>query len=214
MKNKTILKEHKWLWPVEDEIGWNHQHNHDKLCDHVLPYVKNNSIMVQAGGNCGFILNTFVDHFDHVYTFEPDPISFYCLVNNVEASNVTKMQACLGLDRQTVKTQQLTRVGRLHDVGGVHVAGEGFVPTIAIDDLNLPDCGLMQLDIEGYELNALQGAIRTIMQFKPVLCIEFCESWLNRYAASAVMINKLLDDLEYQQVDEYGADKIFTHKSH
>lgn len=170
--------------------------------------------MVQAGGNCGFILHTFVDRFDHVYTFEPDPINFYCLVNNVEASNVTKMQACLGLDRQTVKTQQLTRVGRLHDVGGVHVAGGGFVPTIAIDDLNLPNCGLIQLDIEGYELNALQGAIRTITQFKPVLCIEFCEPWLNRYEASAVMVNELLDKLEYQQVDEYGADKIFTHKLH
>jgi hypothetical protein len=93
---------------------------------------------------------------------------------------------------------QLVRPGRLHDIGGVHVNGEGHIPTIRIDDLNLTDCNLMQLDVEGYELNALLGAAKTIDKFKPVLCVEFCEKWLNRYSANFNDIYQLLGTLGYK----------------
>jgi FkbM family methyltransferase len=214
MKNQTVIKDGDWVWPANDEYSWIGQHKHNKLCDYVLPHIKNHRVMVQAGGNCGYILSTFIEHFDHVYTFEPDPINFYCLTNNVEALHVTKIQACLGLDRQTVQTEQLNRKGRLRDIGGVHVTGTGYTPTIAVDDLNLPYCDLIQLDVEGYELNALRGAINTIKQHKPVLCIEFHEPWLERYKATSDMLVELLETLEYQQVDSYAADRIFVHKTH
>jgi hypothetical protein len=117
----------------------------------------------------------------------------------------------LGNTSATVKTQQLIRPERLHDIGGVHIAGEGYTPTILIDNLNLNGCDLIQLDIEGYEYKALLGAINTIKEYKPVLCIEFCEKWLNRYNNNSNEILSLLQDLKYIQVEEYGVDKIFTY---
>ena len=91
------------------------------------------------------------------------------------------------------------------------MAGSGYTPTIVVDNLNLPGCDLIQLDVEGYELNALLGAVETIKKYKPVLCIEFCEKWLNRYNNSLEKVLDLVHSLGYKLVDEYGVDKIFIH---
>jgi hypothetical protein len=211
MKNLTVIKNGGWVWPANDESSWEGQNDFISLAEKVLPYVQKKEIMIQAGGNCGYLLSTFVDHFNTIYTFEPDPVNFYCLNQNVQSSNVIKMQCCLGNTPIPVAVQQLVRPERLHDIGGVHVSGSGFTPTIVIDNLNLPSCDLIQLDVEGYELNALLGAIETIKKYKPVLCIEFCEKWLNRYQSNSDMIFNLLKDLNYKLVDEFGADKIFIY---
>lgn len=212
MKDKVTIKDDKWVWPLIDENSWEGQNEFTEIAEKLLPHVKNKNIMIQAGGNCGFLLSKFVEHFNIIYTFEPDPINFYCLNQNVTSQNVIKMQACLGNTPSTVKTQQLIRPERLHDIGGVHIVGEGYTPTILIDNLNLSGCDLIQLDVEGYELNALLGSIETIKKYKPVLCIEFCEKWLNRYECNSDKLYELISELGYTQVDEYGSDKIFIYK--
>lgn len=211
MKNQVTLKNNKWVWPIIDENSWEGQNQFTDMADIVLQYVKNKNVMIQAGGNCGFLLSQFVEHFDIVYTFEPDPVNFYCLNQNVTSPNVIKMQCCLGNNPTPVKTQQLIRPERLHDTGGVHISGEGYTPTIIVDNLNLPGCDLIQLDVEGYELNALLGAIETIKKYKPVLCVEFCEKWLNRYNNNSKEVLNLIHSLGYRLVEEYGVDKIFIY---
>jgi FkbM family methyltransferase len=213
MKDSVVLKDDKWIWPIADENSWQGQNEYQNLHEHVLPYVKTKNVMIQAGGNCGFMLSKFVDHFKTVYTFEPDPINFYCLNQNVTQDNVIKMQCCLGSNNEPVKVQQLIRPGRLHDTGGVHIAGAGYTPSITIDSLNLPECDLIQLDIEGFELNALIGGLKTIEKFKPILCIEFCEKWLNRYDSSSEKIENLLNDLGYEHKETCGVDRIYAHKN-
>jgi FkbM family methyltransferase len=212
MKHLTTIKDGKWVWPANDENSWPGQNEHKDLYKTVLPYVKNKGIMVQAGGNCGFILSTFVDHFDFVYTFEPDTVNFYCLSQNVTADNVFKMQACLGETNGTTRVQQLIREDRPHDTGGVHIAGDGYLPLIAIDSLNLPGCDLLQLDVEGFELKALKGAVNTITKYKPVLCVELCEKWLNRYDDSSTQVVEFIQSLGYTLVDTEGVDHIFICK--
>ena len=212
MKKQVTLKEDKWIWPIIDESSWQGQNNSKDLHKAVMPYVKNRSIMVQAGGNCGFILSTFVPYFDHVYTFEPDPINFYCLTQNVTVTNVTKMQMCLSEHTDSLNVQQLVREDRPHDTGGVHVSGLGYTPAIAIDSLNLTDCGLLQLDVEGYELRALKGAVNTIQKYKPVICVELCEKWLNRYNDTSADVISFIEQLGYVQVGDHRVDCIFVPK--
>lgn len=210
MKSLVEIKDNKWVWPLSDENSWKHQNEFNQLANHVLPYVKNKNIMVQAGGNCGFLLNSFIAHFNTLYTFEPDPVNFYCLNQNITSNKVIKLQACLGNEPTPVATQQLIRPNRPNDTGGVHVSGEGFTPTIVIDTLNLPGCDLIQLDVEGYEYKALLGAINTIIKYRPVLCLEFCEKWLNRYQNNSTETINLIHGLGYKLVKEYGVDKIFV----
>lgn len=212
MKHLTTIKDGKWVWPANDENSWPGQNEHKDLYKTILPLVDNTGIMIQAGGNCGFILSTFVDHFDFIYTFEPDPVNFYCLSQNVTADNVFKMQACLGEANGTTRVQQLIREDRPHDTGGVHVAGDGYLPLIAIDSLNLPGCDLLQLDVEGFELKALKGAINTITKYKPVICVELCEKWLNRYDDSSTEVLDFIQNLGYILVATEGVDHIFICK--
>jgi FkbM family methyltransferase len=210
MKKLVVEKEGGWIWPAADENSWKYQNEYQDLIDAVMPYVKNKGIMIQAGGNCGFMLSKFVNHFDYIYTFEPDPVNFYCLNQNVQAQNVVKMQMCLGVDNKPVNVQQLIRPNRPNDTGGVHIAGDGYIPSIKIDDLNLPGCDLIQLDVEGYELNAILGGVNTISKYKPTLCIEFCEKWLNRYEATSDKLLDKLAELGYDHVLDHGVDKIFV----
>ena len=41
-----------------------------------------------------------------------------------------------------------------------------------IDDLNLQQCDLIHLDVEGYEEKVINGALETIKKFKPVVIVE------------------------------------------
>jgi FkbM family methyltransferase len=106
--------------------------------------------------------------FDTVYTFEPDPVNFTALaLNTAGRSNIIKMQAALGDDRHCV---DMNRTGK--NCGAHYVQGEGSLPTIKIDDLALPHCDLIYLDVEGSEYQALRGAIRTIDSHSPVVAFE------------------------------------------
>lgn len=212
MRNKVIIKDKQWVWPIVDQNSWQGQIDQKDLVSHVLPYVINRNVMIQAGGNCGFLLSTFTPYFNFIYTFEPDPVNFYCLNQNVTGNNVIKMQCCLGNEAKTVNVCQLERPKRPHDIGGVHVNGDGYIPVLRIDDLNLPDCNLVQLDIEGYEFNALLGALNTIKKYKPVLCVEFCEKWLARYAVNFDDVYNLLNSLQYKLVATHKADKVFIYR--
>lgn len=210
MKDEVILKDNFWYWPKIDNASWNGQLDCIDLADKIMPYVDEKKIMVQAGGNCGLILSKFVDRFETVYTFEPEPVNFYCLNLNITNKNVIKFQSCLGSDSETVSINHIYPGGT--DIGGSHVTGVGKTPTITIDSLNLPYCNLIQLDVEGYELKALMGAKQTINKFKPVLCVEVYDGWLNRYQHTGQDLINFIIELGYEEVETYKMDKIFVPK--
>ncbi|MBD3563031.1 FkbM family methyltransferase, partial [Planktothrix sp. FACHB-1355] len=64
---------------------------------------------------------------------------------------------------------------RANNFGGIelgsHIEGE-LVQVITVDSLNLPYCRLIKLDVEGMELQVLQGAVNTINRLKPILYVE------------------------------------------
>jgi FkbM family methyltransferase len=196
-------------WPRYDWNCWNYMHQYrtpPEFFSELMTHVDSNSVMVQAGGNCGQYVRQFSQRFDTVYTFEPDPLNFLCLTLNC-GDNVIKTQACLGNDKKFVN------IHKGGDAGAIHVDGTGNIPTMRIDDMHLPACDLIQLDIEGYELFALQGAQRTIEQYHPLLMIEWCEDWAERYGTNKEMLDKFLNDLGYSQVLSHKADLIYKYKS-
>ena len=217
------------IWRLDDNnfLTYNVLSQETELLELVKPYLKGNRIMVQAGGNCGLQVEKFALHFESVYTFEPDPVSFHCLVNNLPYKNVIKLQACLGEKRTSVFLNIYA-----NDIGGNYVGKEsgsleldlesdqlkaatsysGFVPSIRIDDMNLPHCDLLQLDVEGSELNALNGSTETIKKYKPVIVVELFAPWLGRYGHNPAMVRQYLSDMGYVEVNTYTSDHIFVHK--
>jgi FkbM family methyltransferase len=130
-------------------------------------------IAVQAGGNLGIFAKRLAADFETVYTFEPDPNLFPKMVRNAPEANIVRFQAALGKERTYISTRYAHRDGsKAKHEGVTHVVENGAIPTMTIDELNLPACDLIYLDVEGYELFAVQGAFDTIEKYRPVVVLE------------------------------------------
>jgi FkbM family methyltransferase len=207
-KDLIIKIQDTWFWRSDDTNFKTFKvlSSETELLEKVKPFLKSNKVVVQAGGNLGMQVVKFAEFFETVYTFEPDPINFYCLVNNLPYDNVIKFQCCLGEDHKMVSMNPLQ-----DEIGGFYVnENKGNIPTLRIDDLNLSSCDFIQLDVEGYQLFALRGAINTIQRFKPVISIEL--DWIERYNFSHRDIINLLINLGYEKVDSYTSDHIYIYK--
>jgi|SRR5687768_4528382 len=134
----------------------------------VVQRAKQRRVCIQAGGHIGLVPRMLAEHFQAVYTFEPHAENFSCLVRNMERhTNVYAARGILGHARGTVGLAEHTR-----STGGHNVKGEGNVPTYRIDDMALPCVDAIFLDMEGYEMHGLMGAIGTIRRDLPLLVVE------------------------------------------
>lgn len=167
------------------------------------------NVAIQAGGNLGFFPWKFAEHFQTVVTFEPEPTNFKCLVHNVLETNVIKIQAALG-DAPgwiAVENPNPGHVG----LAQIKKDAVGNIPLVRIDDFAFEACDLIQLDLEGYEYHALLGAVQTIEQFKPILCLEVT-GHEQRYGVGPTDLFHLLENLGYIQVDHKYLDRIYKHR--
>ena len=105
--------------------------------------------------------------------------------------------------------KNFVNINRKSDAGAIHVDGLGNVPTVRIDDMDLPGCDLIQLDIEGYEYFALQGAVHTIEQYHPVIMVEWYEPWAQRYGADREMLEVFFADLGYEPILTNYNDQVY-----
>jgi FkbM family methyltransferase len=62
-----------------------------------------------------------------------------------------------------------------------------------LDVLDLPDCGLLKVDVEGWEVDVLRGARATIARCRPILYVE------NDRAAQQRILIDLIEALGYRQ---------------
>jgi FkbM family methyltransferase len=195
-----------WIWPKTDNGAWDgpsmewvRSHR-----DGYLKYCKKFDVVVQAGGNCGLYPALLSNHFSRVYTFEPDPLNFHCLVNNCQSPNIFKFNAALG---ETNKQLFLFN-GNEGNVGCHTVGDDGskyttklaHIPTFTVDQLALDTCDLIQLDCEGYEPNVILGALDTIERFKPVISLETTNG----------ETEAMLSQFGYTHKLTVGSDKIFA----
>lgn len=125
--------------------------------------------VVQAGGCSGLWPLALAIGFARVYTFEPEPQNFACLAANVaHTPQIIAQQAALGATRGRVGLTR-PRVG----AGLWRVEGTGTIPRVALDDVLDEPIDAIVLDVEGSEVQALQGAARLIATHRPLLWFEF-----------------------------------------
>jgi FkbM family methyltransferase len=118
-----------------------------------------------------------------IWAFEPNEENFRCAgitlaINAIE--NTRLMHAALG--EGTASGALVTADAAGLALGGGSTIARGTtegatlqpVSIVAVDDVVPRDreVSLMQLDVEGYEREALAGAVRTIERWRPVLVLE------------------------------------------
>lgn len=167
-------KKTQWAWPDGDTELLRVFYQVNDI-DEIIKYVPNNrrSVCVQAGGACGVWPLRFSTLFSKVYTFEPVQTNYECLLKNTEsATNIFKYNLGLSDSEKNIEIKYEKSKENNHGSGyGVEVV-TGGIKTITIDSCNLEACDLIQLDVEGMELEVLKGAYNSISKFKPTICLE------------------------------------------
>ena len=229
-KNYSIRKDdvndREYYWPDIDRFSFPHQIKTVKpVISEVNTLVKNKGTVLQAGGNCGVYTLEYAQHYDNVYTFEPDTTNMTCLVLNTEqCNNIIKFQACLGDTHGMTAIQNPLEI---MDIGSLHiktkkelpenllvVESKPNVPILKIDDIKFSGLDLIHLDIEGYELYALKGGMETIMKYKPVIVIEVCENGHSeRFGYSKEDMEDFLKSIGYKFIKtlESNNDNVYMH---
>lgn len=218
MLDNIELREGIW-WPKGEVACYKWTSKELDIPEWVSKHTNKRDVIVQAGGNAGWYAKLYSEIFNRVYVFEPDYVNFICLNLNVPFPHVTKIQACLGNKRELVKvTSKETDRGKNHvftksDLIKDRQKSTNYtppnIPTLMIDDLGLDECSVIHLDVEGYELFALQGAITTIKKFKPLIALENRDHWI-RYGVSTEDINKFLESYGYKVLDQYREEIIYS----
>jgi FkbM family methyltransferase len=134
-------------------------------------------VFVDCGAYDGDTLRTFIDRsrgsFRRVVALEPDPVNFQRLQTFVAGlpeairKKIDLEQAAVGSRREIVRFEAMGTVSSQVADGGAYE-----VPGLPLDEV-LADRGasLIKMDIEGSELQALEGAQNTIRKHVPALSI-------------------------------------------
>lgn len=173
----------KWLWPRTDVWAWKHVlENFAPDLPRIISRsgLKNTRVALQAGGCCGMVPWLLSDYFDTVYTFEPDRLNFFCLVNNTQGRNIHCFNAALGQFRTTVDLHRPFSFNlgahrvleeKLERGNGTSPLAKGTIPMLSLDSFPLPALDAIFLDVEEHEASILLGATYTLHRFNPGLIV-------------------------------------------
>jgi FkbM family methyltransferase len=175
----TEIAQHESGWWLPAQVGGSFAKWMQSAGGHIhaaMEYVEARDIAVQAGAHVGIWPWVLSDAFRRVYTFEADEVNYECASRNLDdylSTEITLIKAALGAQCGTLPwSRSLSNTGKHKiDTKGRGIAA-GTVDVVTIDSLDLPSCGLICLDIEGYEQAALKGGTATIERFRPVVLIE------------------------------------------
>lgn len=160
------------LWPAEDRACAAVVFDTTSDLQHALKHVRNWHCAVQAGGNMGVWALALATHFEQVLTFEADRRNYRALSWNV-AHEPSILAFPFALDMRTGEWCATELPPReVGNAGAIRISQGETTPTMALDSLNLFQCDLIYLDIEGYEMRALVGATETIKAHRPVVAFE------------------------------------------
>lgn len=148
-----------------------------------------------------------------VVAFEPVPENLKRLKDNVAVNhlqNVRVYEVALGDTEDTVEisfspdsvgiaTLRSDVAQRYHGRYRMYKVSIKVLPLdLLLERENLPPPNLIKIDVEGYEYSVLQGARRTIEQYKPRLLVEIHGANRDDAMRNAKEIYTLLNDLGYE----------------
>jgi len=177
--------------------------------------LKDGDVVIDAGANIGthtLGLASAVSPKGRVYSFEPQTEIFELLRQNCDTNNFASniLPYCHPLssvDGQKFAIPILNEIS-IHNFGATQLSAIKYENTpsydssgsMTIDGLNLDSCRLIKLDVEGMELEVLNGAMSLIKKHKPLIFFEantILDTWgiiqkiapLGKYSVRVVISN-------------------------
>ncbi len=151
---------------------------------HLLPFLVNpNKISIDIGANTGLYTHFLSKISREVYAFEPHKI-LAGFLEKAAASNVRVIN-CGVSDSCGIKTFYTPLINgekslNIASIEKENVAEfeyvEDTLETKTIDHFNLKDVGFVKIDVEGHEMEVLNGAEKTIKACHPIMLIEILDA--------------------------------------
>ena len=181
--------------------------NKNQDAELALQHCRQRRTAVQAGGHIGTWPVYLAARFERVFTFEPEGENFAALVANLADRGIENVFPARGVLGRKARPHQL----RLSTKStGQHRIGKGVrVPGFTIDGLGLDQLDAIFLDVEGFEVPALQGALRTIERCQPVIMAEENKRAIDQGYRIGDLA-RLLRPLGYRKVEAVNEDLVFA----
>lgn len=128
-----------------------------------------------------------------VHAFEPQRLTFQTLCANMALNSITNTHCYHAAVGKTAGNVIIPRLdyAKANNYGGLglkteYTDGES-VPRLSLDALDLSACHFIKIDVEGMEMDVLEGASKTIQKYNPILYFEN-----DRREKSPALLNFLL----------------------
>jgi FkbM family methyltransferase len=184
--------------------------------------LKKGASVMDLGGNLGIVsvyLSKRTGKQGKVYVFEPDEKNFNLLSQNVvlnKADNVTPVKKGVWNRNGTLEffsggnyTSSFHKTDYIEKGKSKYAVKKVTVTTMdnAAKDLKIKKLDLVKIDIEGSEIQALEGGEKTIRKFKPDLIVE---AHIIGGKSTAAGVHEILKQYGYGKIVTYGPKRTPT----
>lgn len=128
-------------------------------------FLKQFRTAIDIGARYGGWSRQMEQRFQKLEAFEPRARWNFVYPINIKMDHVTLHPYGLGHQDETVLMQ-----GNRIIVNPIHATEK--VEIKRLDDFKINDIDFIKIDTDGYELNVLQGGRKTILKWKPIICME------------------------------------------
>lgn len=166
-----------------------------EIIDIAKHYIKKGSTVLDVGANFGqmsILFSKLVEGAGKVYSFEAEPTINGILRKNININNCSNVEIISGAvynengKKIVFPEPDFKRFDSYGSYGVDPNADSGrTVETLTIDSLNInTPISFMKVDIQGSDLFALQGAVKTVQKHKMPILFEFEEQFQQEFKTS------------------------------
>lgn len=199
-----------WPWLPDGEsdpvmLSAGSQYQHQKLMA-ALKYVKNSRTAIDVGAHCGLWSLQLGQFFERVECFEPLPMHIECWKKNVGWKRLCVLhEVALGAKPFSCGIKVVDGLS-----GRSYVTTGNDYRVEKLDDFKFSDVDFIKIDVEGYELFVIQGAMDTINRCRPVMVVEQKPGHAERYGLSTTAAVMFLEDEGYEVKAEIAGDFVMV----
>lgn len=163
---------------VQSQIVNNNQFYEQTILEELDSYIPNAATILDIGANIGnhSLYWTKIHNAQKIHAFEPIRATFKILMKNIEINSLDGViiPHNIGLSDESIKASVASF--NAANIGGTslqkNTAGDLVLERLDDMDLQCEHIDFVKIDVEGHELSALQGMVKTIAQYKPKIFIE------------------------------------------
>lgn len=177
-----ICRHGRMVWPASDttigralELYGEFAEGENRV---MARYIQPGNCVVDVGANLGTTVlpaSKAVGGSGAVLAFEPQPLMAQCLHTTLSLNGCFNVRVFGGALAQQQGWGRIPAagIGKGGNHGAVALGNEGLqVPVFRLDDIELPSCNFVKVDVEGFEWPVVQGACRQLLNHRPVLYLE------------------------------------------